>query len=83
MKPDLLTVEDVLEFHALQLARYRGGAGVRDLGLLESAVVQPRATFAGELLHADLFEEVALEPWCRVRQRRVGKGARDRGTDGP
>ena len=33
-----LTVEEVVEIHADQIDRYGGDAGVRDLGLLESAV---------------------------------------------
>jgi death on curing protein len=28
-----------------------GGEGVRDLGLLESALAQPQATFGGEYVH--------------------------------
>ncbi len=31
--PEFLDLEDVLELHALQLARYGGADGVRDLGL--------------------------------------------------
>ena len=31
----------------------------RDMGLLESAVAQPQATFGGEFLHKDLFEMAA------------------------
>ncbi len=38
---------------------YGGEHGVRDLGLLESAVAQPRATFGGNFLHKDLFEMAA------------------------
>lgn len=38
---------------------YGGEHGVRDLGLLESAVAQPQATFAGEYLHKNLFEMAA------------------------
>ena len=36
-----------------------GLAGVRDAGLLESAVSMPRAAFSGERLHCDLFEMAA------------------------
>ena len=54
-KPEFLYVEDVLELHALQLARYGGSDGVRDMGLLESALAQPRATFDSEFVHGDLF----------------------------
>jgi death-on-curing protein len=59
MNPEFLSVDDVLEMHAEQLARYGGEAGVRDLGLLESAVAQPMATFDGESLHCDLYEMAA------------------------
>ena len=52
MSPLFLTVEDVLELHALQRARYGGPPGVRERGLLESAIAQPRATFSGEFIHA-------------------------------
>jgi death-on-curing protein len=53
--PDFLDLEDVLELHALQLARYGGAAGVRDRGLLESAVAQAQTTFDGIFVHGELF----------------------------
>ena len=56
---DFLSVDDVLSLHADQVTLYGGDPGVRDLGLLESAVAQPRASFGGELLHKDLFEMAA------------------------
>ena len=40
--PEFLDLEEVLEIHALQLDGFGGIAGVRDRGLLESAVEQPR-----------------------------------------
>ncbi len=40
---DFLSVEDVLTLHADQVEMYGGDQGVRDLGLLESAVAQPQA----------------------------------------
>jgi antitoxin MazE len=42
---DFLSVHDVLTLHAELIATYGGEHGVRDLGLLESAVAQPQATF--------------------------------------
>ncbi len=54
--PQFLTIDDVLETHALQIATYGGSEGVRDLGLLESAVAQPEAGFGDQYLHADVFE---------------------------
>ena len=41
--------------HALQLARYGGADGVRDRGLLESAIAQPQATFDAAFVHDGLF----------------------------
>jgi death-on-curing protein len=50
------TLDDVLEIHRDQIERYGGGEGIRDLGLLQSALAQPSATFGGQYLHADLHE---------------------------
>lgn len=50
-----LDVDDVLELHALQLEEFGGGAGLRDRGLLESAVAQPQASVGGEYVHDGLF----------------------------
>jgi death-on-curing protein len=56
VSPEFLDVEDVLEIHTAQLERFGGLAGVRDKGLLESALAQPSVTFGVEYLHADLYE---------------------------
>ena len=57
--PLFLDVDDVLEIHAAQLEVYGGGAGLRDRGLLESAVAQPQSSFDGELVHEGLFAMAA------------------------
>jgi death-on-curing protein len=54
-----LTVEDVLTIHGSQLERFGGGAGIRTLEMLESAVAQPQASFGGEYLHDGVFEMAA------------------------
>ncbi len=59
MEPDFLTLGEVLFIHLDQIERYGGKAGLRDAGLLESAMSMPRATFAGRHMHADLFEMAA------------------------
>jgi len=46
---------DVLEIHAAQLAVFGGASGLRERALLESAVAQPRASFAGTYMHEDLL----------------------------
>jgi len=57
--PVFLSVEDVLELHEDQIARYGGSQGVRDLGLLLSAIEMPKATFGGAFLHEDLHAMAA------------------------
>jgi death-on-curing protein len=59
MIPEFLTIEDVFDIHALQLARYGGADGLRDRRLLESALAQPQATFGGEFVHDGLFAMAA------------------------
>ena len=59
MAPVFLTFDEVLEIHRDQIARYGGAQGIRDLGLLQSALAQPAVMFAGQFLHADLFEMAA------------------------
>ena len=56
MEPDFLGLDEVLEIHADQIARHGGRPGVRELGLLESALGMPRAGAGGRYFHADLFE---------------------------
>ena len=58
-EPIFLTLAEVFEIHTDQIKRYGGEEGLRDLGLLESALAQPEATFAGEWLHKDLYEMAA------------------------
>jgi death-on-curing protein len=52
--PKFLTIEDLLFLHRDQIARYGGTAGLRDLGLLESALATPAASFGGNYLHEGL-----------------------------
>jgi len=54
-----LGLDEVLAIHRDQVERYGGKEGVRDLGLLESAVAAPEATFDGEYLHGTLPEMAA------------------------
>ena len=49
----------MLQIHQDQIARYGGSHGVRDMGLLESAVAAPAMTFGGQFLHEGIFEMAA------------------------
>lgn len=67
MGPNFPTLEDILESHAGQIANYGGRDGIRDLGLLESALAQPQTVFAGQYLHGDLYEMAAAYLFHIVR----------------
>lgn len=67
MDIDFLQVNEVLAIHQDQIERYGGGEGLRDPGLLISAVETPRAMFGGAYLHADLFEMAAAYLFHLVR----------------
>ena len=54
-----LSLGEVVELHRLVVAEAGGASGLRDLGALESAVAQPRATFAGTELYPSLAEKAA------------------------
>ena len=59
MKVAFLDLDDVLAIHADQVARYGGTGGIRHVGLLQSALGVPRATFGGRLLHPSIPEMAA------------------------
>lgn len=59
MKVVFLSQDEVLALHADQIERYGGSHGIRDTGLLESALAMPRATFGGQWLHSSLHEMAA------------------------
>jgi death-on-curing protein len=54
-----LSIAEVLDIHERLLADSGGILGVRDLGALESAVSQPRATYGGLDLYPDLVAKAA------------------------
>lgn len=54
-----LTLDEILLIHADQIRRYGGTHGVRDMGLLRSALGMPAATFGGTYLHSTLAEMAA------------------------
>jgi death on curing protein len=51
-----LTLDEVVAIHRDQIERYGGSFGVRDWGLLRSAIAMPAATFGDQFLHADMWE---------------------------
>ncbi|MEQ8821304.1 MAG: type II toxin-antitoxin system death-on-curing family toxin [Sumerlaeia bacterium] len=56
---NFLDLADVLQIHAHQIRTYGGEYGVRDQGLLLSALAQPQATFDRIYLHQTLHAQAA------------------------
>lgn len=67
MSPLFLGLEEVLEIHHDQITRYGGTEGIRDLGLLQSALSMPQAGAGNQYFHADLFEMAAAYLFHIVR----------------
>lgn len=55
-----LTLEEVLEIHTELIKRFDGPPGIRDMGLLESALFRPQSGYYPELtqMAAALFESL-------------------------
>ena len=60
--PLYLTLDDVLYLHAEQLRLYGGAQGVRDEGIILSALLRPQTGYYGDLLEeaAALWESLAM-----------------------
>jgi death-on-curing protein len=54
-----LSFAEVLELHRSVIERWGGASGIRDLGALESALAQPRQSFAGQDLYPDVTSKAA------------------------
>lgn len=54
-----VTREEVLAIHGWAIEAFGGLEGIRDEGLLESAVAQPMATFSGRDLYPSLADKAA------------------------
>ncbi|MEN6494928.1 MAG: type II toxin-antitoxin system death-on-curing family toxin [Thermoguttaceae bacterium] len=59
MPPVFLTLDEIIDIHRDQIAHYGGSEGIRDWGMLQSAIAVPAASFGGQFLHADVCEMAA------------------------
>ena len=74
MKTRFLTLDEVLALHGHMIAKYGGKGGVRDFGMLESALAMPRAGFGGVLLHSTLHEQGAAYLFHLVKNHPFSDG---------
>ena len=57
---NFLTLEQILAIHDEVIRLHGGDPGVHDLGLVESAIAQPQATFGGQDLNPTLPDMAAV-----------------------
>jgi death-on-curing protein len=55
----MILIEDILELHRKSIIDFGGSDGVRDRGLLASAIARPFQTFGGEDLYPTIYEKAA------------------------
>jgi death-on-curing protein len=77
-----LSLGEVVDLHRSLLHATGGASGIRDVGALESAVAQPKATFDGSDLYATLIEKAVALAFSLVQNhpfvdgnKRVGHAA--------
>lgn len=54
-----LTFDVVLAIHDDMIERYGGSHGIRDIGIIQSALARPQASFAGEDLYPTVLDKAA------------------------
>ena len=79
-----VTLAEVVELHRRLLQTTGGASGIRDFGVLQSAVAQPKAIFGGGDLYPTLVEKAAALGFSLVQghpfvdgNKRVGHAAMD------
>jgi len=77
-----LTLNEVLVLYRRVIRESGGAAGIRDLGLLESALAQPRQTFSGIELYPSIVEKAAALGFSLIKNhpfidgnKRIGHAA--------
>ncbi len=59
MKTKYISIEEVLIIHDDMISRYGGSFGIRDMGLIESALARPKASFGGIDLYPGIIDKAA------------------------
>ncbi len=54
-----ILLQDAIDFHEEIIQQYGGLSGIRDMGLLISALEIPKASMFGEYLHPTVFDKAA------------------------
>jgi len=55
----MISIEDILILHERSITNYGGMKGIRDPGMLESAIARPFQTFSGDELYPEAHQKAA------------------------
>jgi death-on-curing protein len=69
-----LTLVEVLYLHRQVIQQSGGALGIRDLGLLESAVAQPKMTFGGEDLYPTVIDKASALGFSLIKNHALVDG---------
>lgn len=75
-----ITLQEVIEDQSEIITRYGGTHGIRDMGLLASAMEMPKAAMFGEYLHPSIFDKAAAYLFHIVRNHPFVDGNKRAGT---
>ena len=73
-EPKFLTLDQVVALHKMQIDQFGGSHGVKDEGLLLSALGQPESGFGGQYFHKDLFAMAAAYLFHLVKNHAFNDG---------
>lgn len=72
----------ILLLHEKLIVTYGGSHGIRDVGLIESSLAQPKMTFDGKELYPTIIEKASILGFCLIKNhcfidgnKRIGHAA--------
>lgn len=72
--PKFLTFDQVVALHELSINEFGGSHGVKDEGLLISALAQPESGSGGEYFHKEIFDMAAAYLFHLVKNHAFNDG---------
>ncbi len=69
-----LVIDEVLDLHRWSIQAYGGAEGVLNLGMVESAILNPSASFSGVDAYPSLFEKAAALCFSLVKNHAFADG---------
>ena len=73
------TLDEILAIHARSVELFGGSLGIRDHGLLDSALHAPAASFGGEELHPSLAEKAGAYAYHLIKNHTFVDGKKRTG----